>query len=633
MKIRMKDVVLGLAMLPYGTWLVPNKKSSLLIFFFISSLSLSGNEDFSLEEETSLPSDVLETLEKLKENPIDINSATHEELLQIPYITPLLAARIEDYRKKKKMFSSREDLLRIAGINEPLLRKISPYITLKKKRLKISAIRWKTILSNKYPVDTNYSFSPFKVSNKMRYSDRHITLGGTAYKDAYEKSYIDFYTLYCYFQKNDYNIIVGNYAIDAGERLLLGYPGFVFKTSGIVKSREYFIKPYSSGFEDYSLRGCALKKDWKMLKSGFFISYKKEDATIDDGVLKKVIYETGYHRSETEIEKKDRIKERLIGGIIGYGNERLRISTTTLFADYDKKVEPDSVNYYRFSGKKYGLTGVHTVYNNNNISLWSEFAYALFTKGRGMIIGTSCRPNKTTISVLYRDYSEKFYSPRAFSFCESEARNERGLYTYITSKLPENFFFSGYIDIFNRPYPTYFNSLSTKGYEVFSSIEKRLKKTKLYIRYKRKEKNSYQWKDKNLRYQRQNLRFSIKNKINKSMELKILWEGVIFYVPYRGLQETGNLFSLSFKSEIFDDATYEAGMVFYETDSYYSRIYLFLIDIPGSMYTRPFYGEGKDFYVLVKARILDKLRIYGRVEVDAKEEKNDRILKVGVEWR
>ena len=117
------------------------------------------------------------------------------------------------------------------------------------------------------------------------------------------------------------------------------------------------------------------------------------------------------------------------------------------------------------------------------------------------------------------------------------------------------------------------------------------------------------------------------------MEFKILWEGVIFYVPYRGLQETGNLFSLSFKSEIFDDATYEAGMVFYETDSYYSRIYLFLIDIPGSMYTRPFYGEGKDFYVLVKARILDKLRIYGKIEVEVKEEKNDRILKVGVEWR
>ncbi len=604
--------------------------TTLLIFFYVPLL---GDEDFSLEEEVSLPSDLFEILEKLKENPIDINSASYDELIQIPYITPPLALRIEDFRKKNKTFSNKKDLLKIAGFNEPLLYKISPYITLKKKRIKKSAIRWKAIVSKKYPLEENYSGNPFKVSNKLRYIRETITLGGAAYKDSYENSYIDFYTLYCYLQKNDYSLIIGDYAIDTGERLVLGYPGFVFKSSGTVKGKEYFIKPYYSGFEDYSLRGCALKKDWKMLNTGLFISYKKEDATIEDSVVKKVIYETGYHRSETEIRKKDRITERLIGGTIGYGNENLKINTTSLFADYDREVVPDPANYYRFSGKKYGLTGVHTLYSRGNISLWSEFAYSLFTGGRAIIIGTSCRPQNTTISLLYRDYSPKFYSPRAFSFCESDVRNERGFYTYIKSKLSQGFHFLGYIDIFNRPAQTYFNPLPTNGYEVFSSLEKSVKVSKLYLRYKRKEKNSYHWEGDNLRYERQNLRLSIKVKINKATDFKILWEGEIFCVPDIALQEMGNLFLVSYKSEIFDEVVLESGLVFFETDSYDSRIYLFLNDIPGSMYTRAFYGEGRNIYLLLKTRIFDNMRIYGKIERLDKEDNTEKIYKIGLEWR
>lgn len=603
--------------------------TTLLIFFYVSLL---GDEDFSIEKEVSLPSDMFETLERLKENPLALNSATYEEILQIPYITPLLAMRIEVYREEGNSFSNTNDLLKIAGFNEPLLRKISPYITLKKKIIWKGVFRWKIIIINSYPPKEEYTGSPFKVSNRMGYSNGTITLGGNTYKDAYEKSYIDFYTLYCYVQKNGYSLIIGDYAIDTGEKLILGYPGFVFKSSGMVKGREYFIKPYSSGFEDYSLRGCAFKKDWKILTSGLFVSYKKEDATIEDGIVKKVIYETGYHRSETEIKKRDRIKERLIGGIIGTGNENFRITTSSLFAEYSQRVEPDSTNYYSFSGKRYGLMGVHGVYNRENISLWSEFAYSLYTKGRGLIIGTSARPHNTTISLLYRDYSESFYSPRAFAFCETEVRNEKGFYTYITSRLPQHFYFSGYIDIFSRPNPTYFNLLSTEGYEAFASVGKKIMNSNLYVRYKRKEKNSYQWQDMSLNYERQNFRLSMKTKIGKTSNFKILWEGEIFSVPYIDLQEFGNLFSLSFRAEVFENTKFESGLVFYETDSYYSRIYLFLNDIPGSMYTRPFYGKGKDFYLLVKEKVLDNLRIYGRFEINAKVE-TEKIFKLGLEWR
>ncbi|GAJ19367.1 unnamed protein product, partial [marine sediment metagenome] len=76
------------------------------------------------------------------------------------------------------------DLLKIAGFNKPLLRKISPYITLRLKRIKRGAIRWKTIASNKYPLKEGYSGSSLKISNRIRYNDEHIAVGGATYKDA-----------------------------------------------------------------------------------------------------------------------------------------------------------------------------------------------------------------------------------------------------------------------------------------------------------------------------------------------------------------------------------------------------------------------------------------------------------------
>jgi hypothetical protein len=593
-----------------------------------------ADEDFTLDKEVSLSSDILETLEELKENPLDLNSATYNELLQIPYITPLLATRIENYRKKKELFSNKDDLLQVAGFNKPLLEKIEPYITLKRKTLKIPKrkIQFRTTFSKKLPLEEDYEGDALKLSNKFRYEQGALLAGGGAFKDSYEKNYLDFYTLYGYYQGDSYSFIVGDYAIAIGEGLISGYPGFVFKSSGIIKGKEYFIRPYFSGFEDYSLRGAAVRKKLGKINSGLFVSYKREDATIEDGVVKTVTYETGYHRTKTEEEKKDRIKEKLVGGNLEYKNSNFQLSMTSLVAYFDRKVEPDLTHYYRFSGDKYGLVGVHTIYNMENLSFWSEFSRSLFSKATSFILGTSLTPRKTSITILYRDYSEKYYSPRAFSFCENEVRNERGFYTHVRMKLPARLYFTAYLDIFKRPYATYFNPLSTEGYGAFSSVEKRLGKTSIYLRYKRKEKNSHQWNGDNLKYERQNLRIGLESKIEKETIMKAIWEGTIYYVPYINLQDKGNIISFLLRTQITDNSRFETGIVFFETDSYYSRLYLFINDIPGSMNIKPFYGSGKDFYVLMKSKLVDNLRIYGKIEITQKEE-TEKFYSTGLEWR
>ena len=62
--------------------------------------------------------------------PVNINTATLEELDLIPGIGPVLAQRILDYRAEIGQFVHVEELLDVSGIGEKTLEKMLQYITI-----------------------------------------------------------------------------------------------------------------------------------------------------------------------------------------------------------------------------------------------------------------------------------------------------------------------------------------------------------------------------------------------------------------------------------------------------------------------------------------------------------------------
>ena len=85
------------------------------------------DEDYGKPVTTVVPDAVTEETEFTVSFPLDLNTATAEELMQIDGIGEVLSGRIVDYAKQYG-FNEVDDLLDVSGIGESKLESIRPYV-------------------------------------------------------------------------------------------------------------------------------------------------------------------------------------------------------------------------------------------------------------------------------------------------------------------------------------------------------------------------------------------------------------------------------------------------------------------------------------------------------------------------
>lgn len=75
---------------------------------------------------------IAETKKKIPPSrPIDINTASLDQLEQLPGIGPVLAKRIIDYRKNTGPFRNVDELMAVKGISEKRMENIRKYVMVK----------------------------------------------------------------------------------------------------------------------------------------------------------------------------------------------------------------------------------------------------------------------------------------------------------------------------------------------------------------------------------------------------------------------------------------------------------------------------------------------------------------------
>ena len=598
--------------------IIPHK----LLIGQTDSSDIFDSKIFDLIEDVFENADELEYdnfIEQLSSDPIDINNAKINELIKIPFISIDDANTILEFRNKLNGLKSLNELNAIKGIHPDVISLIKPFliITTTEERVTKSSIKnyfafrsriVNDIQDRKGFSENNYLGNKVKTYNRLKFSNENYRSGILIEKDAGEKSYTDYYSGFVEYKSDNWlkKIILGDYNFEFGQGLAIWSPYSFSKgsdaTNTLIK-RARGIIPHSSAEENRFLRGIAFTVELNNLNLTAFYSANKKDATTNDfGEIKNFTI-SGYHRTDSEIFSHDILLENSFGTSLNYlALDNLDFSFLYYQTLYDKNT--NFSKDFSLIGKDFSFTSFSYNWVFNKLNSAAEISHNGKSISLIANLNFSITKNIQLVS-SFRNYPKQYFNIYSNGFGEgSGTQNEIGYYTGL--KFNSGFgVFNFYYDIYNFPYSGSINGFETGGNDFLFNYNNYFSKD-LKINLKFKNENKDILLDQNStniisRSEKLNLRLDLSYRITKNIFGRSRFE----YVNYseNPLSEEGYLVFQDIK-HIFWGKSYVLGrLIFFQTDSYYSRIYEFENDLRGVMSNSPMFGEGFRWYLLLNLEL------------------------------
>ncbi len=461
-----------------------------------------ADEDIDLEM-------LSETLFSLYDHPLPINTAGRIDILSIPFLSENEAESILNYRNQYGIFLSPYELYLIPGLDSTKVNLLIPFLKINQTSMshdslpmmnnilktsrKSIMLRYARLLNpqigyinsrnitsargNQYYLGSaNYVYGRLEI-----HEPNDFDIGITFEKDAGEPFFMDpalqFYGFdhYAgYFRLLNRGILkemtIGDFQMHFGEGLVFGR-GFMNKSSetvGSVRNRYSGIHPYQGAGEYSFFRGLSFTLGNRYFNFTGFGSRKLQDAAIliDSSESTGIVYyvsnlsETGYHRTPTEIYKKQQLAEYTTGFNSNYtlpsGNLTFGISFIFNSWQYPIRNLIRYYNQFEFSGRVNYNSGFYYNFFKGKFNVYGEFARSK-GNGYGLVQGiiANILPNfEATIHA--RSYSPHYYSKYSKSFSEyTKSNNEKGIYWGIKLRPVAHLEIRAYFDIFRSDWLRY----------------------------------------------------------------------------------------------------------------------------------------------------------------------------------
>ena len=401
------------AQAPDSTFLPPPEVIE-FIEDYLQSTEGEGDFDFNT---------LFEELAFYRDNPIDLNRAAEQDLLELRLLSDVQIVNLISYRQQTGPLLAVYELQVIPGFDLSTIRRIMPYVAVGTrlddyqvplgKMLAAGKneffLRWQRILEAQRgyqtpedPEANHYLGDPNQLYVRYRhtYSNR-LSYGITAEKDRGEAFFsgsntqgFDYYSAHLFLRDNKEwlpALALGDYNISLGQGLILfsGFGGGKSSFATQVKRSGRTLLPYASVNEALFMRGAGISvAPADQVEITAFASVRNRDGNLDavdttflgEGLVQSItsFNESGLHRTPGEIADEGAVRQFNTGGALVWKGPNWRLGLNTLYTRLDRQLvrNPRSYNRFYFDGDELLNTSLDYSYIYRNVNFFGETAYS-----------------------------------------------------------------------------------------------------------------------------------------------------------------------------------------------------------------------------------------------------------------
>lgn len=560
--------------------------------------------DEDLEEDRWF--DYLEELEQLTLSPINLNTASREDLLALPFLSEKQVDDIRDYVARYYGMKTLFELQLIPSITY-FERQILPlfvyceqskFDTHRQLTLKdmlqqhhheiLSRVDVPFYHRKGFLVKNGYVGS--RIYNKNMYSfsaTNHIQASIHTERDAGERG-IDSYGGQLLLKEIGplSTLAIGDYRVGFGEGLVINQ-GFSMGKASPQSSPSQGIRAIRSTDEVNFMRGVGSTlhfKDWNL---SVFYSYRNMDATMNKDSTIKTIQRTGYHRTQLEIDKHNTFRIKVVGANINWRHKAWHTGLTGFYQRTSLPLVPGAEPHRQIypHGQQFGNLGLNYGYTGYNWIAKGETAYDFSQHGVATLNTLSYRINNNyRLTASARYYDKHYYSMFASALCENtNVQNETAATIRLDAKPIDGLTAEMYADFFYNTWPRYGIPHSSSGQEVVTLAQYTInRKNMLNARYSFKNKEYSSGPQ-----QHHRVRVNWTHETNKCK-----WQTTAYFHAMRGSFGEAIGETLRFGYGTQSPIRFSLNALYFHTDDYNCRISLYETNVAGSLSMPSFFGHG-----------------------------------------
>ena len=609
---------------------------------WLDGIMLDGDYSEDTHEE------LYENLLELQRNGINVNSATREELLALPFLSEQQVMDILEYIHFHGALKSINELMSIESIDYSTRQLLQEFLYAGDKpekgfpSLKNIMAMGKNELSLYTKIPTyervgdasngDYIGYPYKFWARYSFSyAKNVRIGIVASQDPGEPFFsqsnkygFDQYS--GFIQLNGLgpieSLIVGRYSVAAGMGLVMNNSFSLGKTAMLQDfgRQRNALRPHTSASENGYMQGAAATiRLSDAIRLTPFLSYRKTDATLnDDGSISSLIY-TGYHRTISELNKKNNTSLTAGGMNARWNLEDFSLGATAVFTHINRPLSPNKSATY----KKIYPEGSNFFNASLNYS-WLHYPFsvngetAINANGAIATLNTLGWHLSQYVEVMgiYRFYSFNYYSLYANAFSEGgKTQNESGLYLGVRWQPKYGIDIQAYTDLAYFAWPRY--GVSQSSYAIDNMVSasyktgKWLLSGKYRLHFKQKDSKSAS---------------GISWQTEHRLRIGAEWTGDGWtsrsQLDFTSVSSTSESSSLSQGFMITENIGYDigkwqifAGGKYFNTDGYDSRLYSYERAMPHTFSFPAYYGHGIRYSLVAVWAPIPSLQITAKAAI------------------